>query len=296
MTFANQSQINRLVREIADLRQTEARETKKEADIQAKINRATEAMSRTSNASTRRSKSTELERATRGLAATQKKRADVAGRIAGKSKDLSMYQERQAHEEERERKKVADEQKRLIREREQHEKKITHETRLRANLIAPPNHAPPTRIIYDFFISHASEDKDAFVRELAEALETRGAKVWYDEFTLKVGDSLRREVDQGLTDSRYGVVVLSRHFFQKEWPQKELGGLVSLEGDGAKRILPIWHEISKKEVTRHSPTLADKVALNTSLKSTDEIADELCRLIEGWHENDSTSSLSATHG
>ena len=163
-------------------------------------------------------------------------------------------------------------------------------------MIATPNHALPTRISYDFFISHASEDKDGFVRGLAEALRTRGAKVWYDEFTLKMGDSLRREIDRGLTHSRYGIVVLSRHFFQKEWPQRELDGLVSLEGDGRKRILPIWHEISKDEVTRHSPTVADKIALNTSLKSTSEIADELCRLIEGWHENDSTSSLPATHG
>ena len=111
-----------------------------------------------------------------------------------------------------------------------------------------------------------------------------------------MGDSLRREIDRGLTDSRYGIVVLSRNFFRKEWPQKELDGLVSLEGDGAKRILPIWHEISKNEVTRHSPTLADKVALNTSLKNKDEIADELCRLIEGWHENDPASSLPATRG
>lgn len=280
MTFANQSQINRLAKEIADLRQAEARETKKEADIQAKINRATEAIHRTRSASTLKSKSNEVERAIKDLAATQKKRADLAGRIASKSKELSMYQERQSREDERERKKVAEEQKRLIREREQHERKITNEIRFRADLIATPNQDISTRISYDFFISHASEDKDGFVRGLAEAFRARDVKVWYDEFTLKVGDSLRREIDRGLTNSRYGIVVLSRHFFQKEWPQRELDGLISLEVDGGKRILPIWHEISKDEVTRHSPTLADKIALNTSLKSTDEIANELCRLVQ----------------
>ena len=290
MTSANQSQINRLTKEIADLQKAVAQETKKEADIQAKINRANEAIGRTSNISTRRSKLKEVERATNDSAATQKKRADLAGKIASKSKNLSMYQERQSREEERERKKVADDQRRLIQEREQHEKKITNVIRLRANSIATPNHALPTPISYDFFISHASEDKDGFVRGLAEALQTRGAKVWYDEFTLKVGDSLRREIDRGLNRSRYGIVVLSRHFFKKEWPQRELDGLVSLEGDSGKRILPIWHEISMDEVTRHSPTIADKIALNTSLRSTDEIADELCRLIEGWHENGSTNT------
>ena len=74
---------------------------------------------------------------------------------------------------------------------------------------------PPTREQYDFFICHASEDKDGFVRRLAELLEAKGASVWYDEFTLNVGDSLRREIDRGLAGSRFGVVVLSESFLQE---------------------------------------------------------------------------------
>jgi hypothetical protein len=50
---------------------------------------------------------------------------------------------------------------------------------------------------WEVFISHASEDKDAVVRPFAEALEARGLKVWYDEFTLRVGDSLRQSIDRG---------------------------------------------------------------------------------------------------
>ena len=281
MTSANQSQIDRLTKEIADLRKSEARETEKEASIQAKINRANETISRTHSTSTYQNKLKEVERATKDLATVQKNRAEISRKIADKSKSLHSYEERQAREDERERKKISDEQKRLIREREEHERKITSEIRRRTNLSSIPT---PTvhgqKDNYDFFISHASEDKDGFVRELAEALEAREAKVWYDEFTLKVGDSLRREIDRGLANSRFGVVVLSKRFFNKEWPQKELDGLVSLEIEGATRILPVWHEISKDEVVRHSPMLADKVALNTSLKSTDEIANELYRLIE----------------
>ena len=45
---------------------------------------------------------------------------------------------------------------------------------------------------HDVFISHASEDKDAIVRPLANALISCGLKVWYDEFTLRIGDSLRQ--------------------------------------------------------------------------------------------------------
>ena len=279
MTSANQTRINRLEKEIADLRKREAEETRKEVDAQAKINRANEAASRTSNDSTRRNKLKEVERSSKKLAAAQRKRAEISGRIVDKSKQLSACKERQAREDERKRKKISDEQKRLAREREKHEQNITNEIRRRANLIrssAPDIHVQET---YDFFISHASEDKDSFVRGLAEELRNRGARVWYDEFTLQVGDSLRRQIDRGLKNSRFGVVVLSKHFFMKEWAQRELDGLSSLEASGDTRILPIWHEISKDEIVRYSPMLSDKVALNSSLNSTPEIADKLLELI-----------------
>ena len=279
MNYANQ--INRLIREIADLRKTEARETKKEADIQARINRANEAATGATSFSTVQNESKKIERSRKDLAAVQKKRAEIAGKIASKSKSLSSFQQRQAREDERERKKISDEQKRLIREHEEHERKITSEIQSRAETWRiHPGSTAAQQVSYDFFISHAGEDKDTFVRGLAEALQDRGARVWYDEFTLTVGDSLRQEIERGLANSRFGVVILSKHFFNNEWPQKELDGLWSLEVGGGARILPVWHEISKDEVARHNPMLADKFALNTSLKSTDEIADQLYALID----------------
>ncbi len=132
---------------------------------------------------------------------------------------------------------------------------------------------------YDLFISHASEDKD-FVGPLAQALSALGISVWYDEFQLKVGDSLRRSIDRGLADCRYGVVVFSSAFFEKQWPQYELDGLVAREMNGVKVILPIWHKVTKDEVMNYSPSLADKVALNSSLLSIEEIAKELAEVLE----------------
>lgn len=117
---------------------------------------------------------------------------------------------------------------------------------------------------WDVFISHASEDKDDFVRPLAEALRARGHSVWFDELTLKVGDSLRRSIDCGLARSRFGVVVVSPNFLDKEWPQKELDGLVAREVDGSKVILPVWHNISADEIRSHSPILADRLATRSS--------------------------------
>ena len=132
--------------------------------------------------------------------------------------------------------------------------------------------------MWDVFICHAWEDKDTIARPLAHALQKEGLRVWYDEFTLKVGDSLRRSIDHGLSESRYGVVILSPHFFAKEWPQRELDGLVAKEINSGKIILPIWHNITRKDVERHSPPLADKLAVSTA-NGLDKVLQELLRVI-----------------
>lgn len=131
---------------------------------------------------------------------------------------------------------------------------------------------------YDFFISHASEDKDDIVRDLAEALRNNGFEVWYDEFELKIGDSLRKKIDYGLSNANYGIVIISPSFVKKNWTEYELNGMVAREMNGHKVILPIWHKITKDEVLRFSPSLADKLALNTSIHTIDDIVENLKNL------------------
>ncbi len=132
---------------------------------------------------------------------------------------------------------------------------------------------------WDVFISHATEDKDAVVRPLAVALQDLGLRVWYDEFELRIGSSLRRNIDQGLAKSRFGVVVLSPSFFSKNWPQYELDGLVTREMTGEQIILPLWHKVTKAEVIAVSPSLADKVARSTSDLTVEEIAAEIADVV-----------------
>jgi len=117
---------------------------------------------------------------------------------------------------------------------------------------------------WDVFISHASEDKESFVRPLANALEAAGLRVWFDATALTVGDSLRTKIDEGLSHSRYGIVVLSPNFFVKRWPQNELDGLISREVSGVKVILPVWHNISFEGVRAYSPMLAGRLAAKSS--------------------------------
>ncbi|WP_186185180.1 toll/interleukin-1 receptor domain-containing protein [Burkholderia gladioli] len=129
------------------------------------------------------------------------------------------------------------------------------------------------------FISHASEDKSGFVQPLAELLTTFGLKVWYDELTLTLGDSLRRSIDKGLVQSRFGVVVISPDFIRKEWPQRELDALTAREIPGGKVILPIWHGVTKEDVLAFSPPLADRLAASSSA-GLEKVAKQILRAVQ----------------
>jgi TIR domain len=143
------------------------------------------------------------------------------------------------------------------------------------------------RIEFDVFISHAYEDKDSFVRPLATALEARRLRLWYDEFTLRPGDSLRRSIDHGLLTSQAGIVILSPAFFGKQWTNYELDGLVQFNagapeqvaGSGSGgRLIPVWHEVDARAVTRYSPSLANLVALRSS-DGIEAVADRILALL-----------------
>jgi hypothetical protein len=137
----------------------------------------------------------------------------------------------------------------------------------------------PQAKAYDVFISHASEDKDEVVRPLAHALLELGVSVWYDEFVLGIGDKLRRKIDAGLRQSRFGVVVLSPAFFSKGWPQYELDGLVTREvAGGGQVILPIWHKVGQAEVMDYSPSLAGTLARSTGSVSIEDLAAEIAEV------------------
>lgn len=143
-----------------------------------------------------------------------------------------------------------------------------------------PAHEAELNAKWDVFISHASEDKLSVAAPLAYELRKRDLGVWYDDFALELGDSLRRSIDTGLSRCRFGIVVLSRNFFAKEWPQRELDGLLTREFAGSKVVLPIWHGISQEEVVRFSPTMADRVAISTE-RGLPVLVDAIINVVNG---------------
>lgn len=147
--------------------------------------------------------------------------------------------------------------------------------------------------MYDVFVSHAHEDKEQIVRPLAESLKKIGINVWYDEFSLKLGDSLRESIDHGLANSKFGIVVLSPHFFQKKWPQNELNGLFAKESVGEKSIIPLWHNIDYEEIVKISPLIADRVAAKTS-EGLDLITLKILEVIEPNKDHAVNEGLAVT--
>lgn len=133
---------------------------------------------------------------------------------------------------------------------------------------------------YDLFLSHASEDKDEIARPLAHALESHGFEVWYDEFSLNIGDSLSDKINEGLSDSRYGIIIVSPIFLKKYWTKEELKGLSFLKSIGHVKILPVWHNITIEDLKKEKqPILADYVAANTE-NGLESIVVEILKVVQ----------------
>jgi len=275
--------INLLDREIQNIE-------RKINDLDSKINnkqkdatRLLERINREKNLNSLIGLQKQLQRLNEETSRIEKDKIAVSKSLNDKRKRKGDLQQKVSKEEEKERKKSKNElkeqlgiQERITREMErQRSLSLSSIQEFKASdLIINDN------IKYDVFISHASEDKVDFVKPLATTLIELGLKVWYDEFELRLGDSLRRSIDKGLINSKYGIVVLSPSFFAKQWTQYELDGLVAKEMNGVKVILPLWHRVTKNDVLSYSPTLSDKKALNTTDFTIEEIAKEIASLFE----------------
>lgn len=145
------------------------------------------------------------------------------------------------------------------------------------------------------FLSHASQDKDDFVRPLRDRLREKGFEVWFDEDALIAGQSLLGQISAGLKSADYGIVVLSPHFFGKKWTREELDGLFTLETAERKIIIPVWHNVSEAEVAGYSPIIAARKACVSS-QGLDQVVAEIVKataFVERQKELDPVKTLFA---
>ena len=279
-----QNKVTKLTGEISSLSKKLATQQDKEAKKNRDLTQVQRSVAKNTSPSSLRTKENRANRLRQELAKIQKNASDLRSKIASKTKELHLAQQRLQKEAEKQ-------EKRRRTDELRHEKALTQEvgTRLRMQTLQdrlsaefPDYEAGLDGDEYDIFISHASQDKEDFVEPLAKLLKNRGFRVWYDDFVLKVGDSLRRSIDRGIARSAYGIVVLSPHFFAKAWPQHELDGLTAREIAGRKKlILPVWHNLSHEDVLEYSPSLADKIALDTERMTLEEIAEAIAEVLPG---------------
>src|SRR5574344_267817 len=279
-----QNSVNHIENDIADLHKKIADESNREVDKNRQIDSVNRSITNSTSLSSLQTKQRQIQGYQRDISNIRAKIADYQKKIASKSSDLGRARQSLLKAQQDEQKKLQQEQLNFQRtiQRSIEEQKTKLRTLISINYSSStPNEEDATEIFkqYDFFICHASEDKDDIIRDLADALVGKNIKVWYDEFELKIGDSLRKSIDKGLTNSKYGIVILSPSFIKKNWTEYELNGMVAREMDGHKVILPIWHKITKDEVLKFSPTLADKMALNTAIHTIDDIVTQLQSLL-----------------
>jgi len=275
-------EINQLDNELAALEKKLADELKKEADKTKRINDTQKSITKNTSLSAVQSKTRQIQCYQDDLVKISNARADINKKIADKRKNRADKALKLQKEEADEMKKSVRAQKTIY---DNYEKRISDlSTQLARKAIEnrPSQHmySPTVDEEYDVFLSHASEDKASFADELCQELENAGIKVWYDALSMTWGDSLRSKIDNGLKKSKYGIVVISKDYIHKGWTNYELDGLFQREMTGGKTILPIWHNITKKEVQDFSPTLAGRLALSTAIMTPVEITAELKKILE----------------
>lgn len=273
--------LNQIDKELADLEKKMADAAKKEADKTKRVNDVQKSITKNTSSSTLQSKMRQIQGYQNELVRISNTKADINKKIADRRKWRSGAMQKLQREELEEAKKIEKSQNAIY---SNYEKRIAEISTQQVQTIAvqsKPQHLYSERVDeeYDVFISHASEDKEGFADELCEELKASGIRVWYDALTMTWGDSLRSKIDNGLHKSKYGIVVISKDYIKKGWTNYELDGLFQREMTDGKTILPIWHNITKKEVEAFSLTLAGRLALSSATKTPSEIAGELNKIL-----------------
>lgn len=278
-----QSQVNSLDKEIASLEKKKSDNDKECANLQKRISDTQKSITKNTSATTAASKLKQISGWQNDAAKKYADSADLGKKIADKrQKRNDNYLKLQKAQQDEQKKQNTE----ALKIQKSYERRILELQQQTQQYVIPVVHEGQTPVDsqeeYDVFVSHAYEDKEDFVDEFVAALRTEGFTVWYDSSQLKWGDKMRERIDEGLSKSKFGIVVLSPNYIKegKYWTKAELSGLFQKESVTGKTILPIWHNLTKKQVIEYSPIIADIKAMTTADMTAEEIAAELKTLFE----------------
>ena len=146
---------------------------------------------------------------------------------------------------------------------------------------AAPGGNDDTARPYDVFISYAHEDGMDVAALLEDGLTRRGLRVWRDETSLHLGNTLSGEIGRGLCNSSHAVAVISPAYVDKRWTMIELGGM--MYGGLRGKIIPVLHKTDHDYVASNLPMLADRLA-GTWDDDAERIMDEIARAAMGTQQ------------
>ena len=274
-----QRNVNRLDKEIANLEKKKAEVDKKIANSQAKIGSIQKSITKNTSVTTLKSKQCQIDSLNKEINRNTKNSADYSKKIANKGKRRNAEYLKLQKAAQIEKKKQEKEINNIKNNYEDRIRELTQITTVEKNIQFKEMQDLEE---YDVFVSHAWEDKESFVEEFVTCLKELDLKVWYDKDQISWGDSMRKRIDEGLKKSTFGVAVLTPNYIAegKYWTKAELDGLFQLESINGKTLLPIWHNLTKKEVMEYSPIIASKLAMNTAVSTPQEIAIELKKVID----------------
>lgn len=276
-----QNKVNTLDKEIQNLEKKKAVSDKKAAGLRKRSSNIK--INKTASESSIKSKLKQIDRYNNEAIKEETKSADLSLKIASKSAQRNQAYSRLQKEQQANKRRML---KNIENMKQNYESRILNLQSIISEDIVN-NIDVSNGKYYDVFISYAFADKESFVDNFVRELESQNVKVWYDETELKWGDSLRSSIDKGLKKSSYAITIISPNYVadNKYWTKNELEGIFQKESITSKFLLPIWHNITKEQVMNYSLMLASRKALITSMFTTEELAEELRKIIYSKENN-----------
>lgn len=144
-------------------------------------------------------------------------------------------------------------------------------------------------------ICFANEDRDSVAEPLVYRLRNYGLEIWYDRSKLVMGDNRReKNLDQGISDCKYAVVIASPNTWQAEFALEEMALIHERAKCGVMVPLPILYELSPDELPGQLEWVKQYVFKEVSQESGlfDATIHIICRITSDICVNTKYSSVS----
>jgi len=89
------------------------------------------------------------------------------------------------------------------------------------------------------FISHSSKDKERFVIDFAKKLYENRVEAWLDQWELKPGDSLPKEIFEAIDENEIFISIISKNSIESKWVQEELDAAFIRKIEDNIKFIPI---------------------------------------------------------